>query len=465
MKLIRQNIRLIAAAVCVLLVSLVIYGAYSISTQGSRWFASGANKYLRRAKNNVIAGNIVDRANVLLATTDNAGKRIYSSDEAVRRSMVHVVGDRDNNIAYGAESFMADYLYAFNESYLERLAQALQGKMRRGYDIRLSVDSRLSKKAYSLFPKDKSGAIVVMNYRTGELLTMQSYPNFDPMHLTQLDKDNPLKPFWNRATKWISAPGSAFKVITLAAALKNIPDAVNKTYHCSGSLELENTTITDARNAVHNDLNLKKALAVSCNIVFSQIALEIGDKNLQQTAAAFGFGDYFLFSDLVVENSVYPLTDRTEKELAWTGPGQSRLQVTPLHMCMVASAIANDGVMMEPKLLLGVTNNAGESRFNFYANQYRVALDKEAADIIADYMRETVRNGTATQAAVPGISVCGKTGSAQIDGQDETNAWFIGFIDDSKLPFAVCVVVEDAGGGGAVAAPIAGKLFQFMTGR
>ena len=143
MKLIRQNIRLIATVLCVLLISLVVYGAYSISTQGSRWFSSGANKYLRRTKANVTAGNIVDRANVLLATTDNTGKRVYSSDEAVRRAMVHVVGDSANNIAYGAESFMADHLYAFNESYLERLAQGLQGKIRRGYDIRLSVDSRL----------------------------------------------------------------------------------------------------------------------------------------------------------------------------------------------------------------------------------------------------------------------------------------------------------------------------------
>lgn len=465
MKLIRQNIRLIATVLCVLLISLVVYGAYSISTQGSRWFSSGANKYLRRTKANVTAGNIVDRANVLLATTDNTGKRVYSSDEAVRRAIVHVVGDNANNIAYGAESFMADHLYAFNESYLERLAQGLQGKMRRGYDIRLSVDSRLSKKAYSLFPKDKSGAIVVMNYRTGELLALQSYPSFDPMNLTQLDKDNPLKPFWNRATKWISAPGSAFKVITLAGALQHIPDAVNKTFHCSGELVLENTTVTDANNAVHNDLNLKKALALSCNIAFSQAILEMGDKNLQQTASNFGFGDYFLFSDLVVENSVYPTTDRTEKEIAWTGPGQSRLQVTPLHMCMVAAAIANDGIMMEPKLLLGVTNNAGVSRFDFFAREHRIALDKSTADTIADYMREVVRTGTGTRAGVSGIPVCGKTGSAQIDGQRETNAWFVGFIDDPKYPFAVCVVVEDAGGGGSAAAPIAGELFKFMTGR
>jgi peptidoglycan glycosyltransferase len=224
------------------------------------------------------------------------------------------------------------------------------------------------------------------------------------------------------------------------------------------------TTITDANDAVHRKLNLKKALAVSCNITFAQVALELGDRLLGKTAADFGFGDYFLFTDLVVENSVYPSVNRSEKEIAWTGPGQSSLQVSPLHMAMIAAGIANDGVMMEPKLLLKATDAAGNSKYTFQPSVYRTALSKTDADIVAGYMQEAVRNGTASGAAVSGVKICGKTGSAQIDGQTDTNAWFIGFIDDPHYPFALCVVVENGGGGGAVAAPIAGKLFRFMTG-
>ncbi len=465
MKLIKQNIRLISFVLCGLLLSLIIYGAYSITNYGSRWFSSGANNQLRRAKANVIAGNITDRSNRMLANTDTQGKRVYAGDEQVRRSLVHVVGDDLNNVAYGAESFMASYLYAFNESYFERLISAFKGEVRRGNDITLSVDSVLSKEAFSLFPKDKSGSVIVMNYRSGEILTLQSFPGFDPMNLTSLDKDNPLKPFWNRATKWVSAPGSTFKVITLASALQNISEATSKEYVCQGSYPVMDTTITDANDAVHRELNLKKALALSCNITFAQVALELGDKLLGKTAADFGFGDYFLFSDLVVENSVYPSTNRSDKEIAWTGPGQSSLQVSPLHMAMVAAGIANDGVMMEPKLLLKATDAAGNGKYVFQPSIYRTALNKGDADIVAAYMQEAVRNGTATGAGVSGIKICGKTGSAQIDGQADTNAWFIGFVDDPRYPFALCVVVEDAGGGGAVAAPIAGKLFRFMTGR
>ncbi len=465
MKLLKQNIRLIALIVCAMFFSLILYGAYSISSQGQRWFASSANVYLRRTKTNIRAGNIVDRNNILLATTNEQGKRVYSSDPDIRKAVVHAVGDDVNNIAYGAESFMSNHLYGYNESYLELLVQALKGEKRRGNDIKLLIDSALSKKAYSLFPKYKSGAVIVMNYRTGEVLTLQSYPSYDPMNLSQADKDNPLKPFWNRATMWISAPGSVFKVVTLASALKNIPDAESKLYDCTGALVVDDTTITDAGSATHSMLTLKNALAVSCNITFAQVALELGDQTLQKTSSELGLNDYFLFSDLVVQNSSYPVTNRNQKELAWTGPGQSKLQLTPMHMTMIASAIANDGVMMEPRLLMDVTNNAGISRYQFFGKKYKEVMQKKEADIISDYMQQAVRNGTATAAAVSGLKISGKTGSAQIDGQKETNSWFIGFIDDLRYPYAVCVAIEDIGSGGSIAAPIAGQLFRYLTGK
>lgn len=463
MKLIKQNVRLVALLISLLLISLVVYGGYSVATYGSRWFSSRANTYLRTTKANVTAGNILDRNNVLLASTDATGRRIYHQDEDMRRSLVHALGDSGNKVAYGAETFMASYLYAFNESYFERLAQAFTGTKRRGNDIQLSLDSALSKRAHSLFPKDKRGAVVVLNYRTGEVLALQSYPNFDPMNLDTADRNNPLGPFWNRATKWVSAPGSTFKVITYASAIKNLPDALEREFDCQGALVLEDTTITDAGSVSHGKLNLKKALAVSCNISFAQLALELKDTMLGRTAADFGFGDHFLFSDLVVEDSSYPSVRRSEKELAWTGPGQSRLQASPMHMCMVAAGIANDGQMMEPKLLLRARNVGGGLRYSYEPRPYRRAISQRDAESITEAMREVVLRGTGTRANVSGLKICGKTGSAQIDGQQETNAWFVGFIDDPRFPYSLCVVVEDAGSGGAVAAPIAGELFRYLS--
>ena len=238
---------------------------------------------------------------------------------------------------------------------------------------------------------------------------------------------------------------------------------MDRTYHCNGALQLDETIITDAGAATHGDLTLHRALAISCNISFARLALELGDTLLGRTAADFGFGDHFLFSDLVVEDSSYPTVKRSQKELAWTGPGQSRLQASPMHMCMIAAGIANDGLMMEPRLLLKARNLSGGLRYSFEPRPYRTALKQQEADTITEAMREVVLRGTGTRANVSGLKVCGKTGSAQIDGQQETNAWFIGFIDDRHFPYALCVVVEDAGGGGAVAAPIAGSLFRYLA--
>lgn len=460
MKLIKRNVRIIVLAVLFLLAALVGYGAYSLAVYGNRWFSSAANVYARRQKSDVIPGRIYDRNGTLLAASDETGRRSYNTNAALRSALVHVIGDSANNVAYGVESFMAQYLYGFSDSYTDRLRQAFEGTKRRGNDLRISIDAGLSAAIAKAFPAGKAGAVVVMNYKTGELLSLQSFPVFDPVNIARDIEADPLKPFWNKATRWLSAPGSAFKVVTLAAALKNIPDAMTKTYECTGAYQVGDTLITDAGMAAHGTINLKKAVEVSCNITFAKLALEVGDEALRRAGQDFGMGDHFLFTDLVVENSAYPGTNRVNKEIAWTGAGQSALLLTPLHMAMITSAIANDGVMMEPKILLQAISSSGATKAGIAPRVYKTPLKAHEADVIADAMRAVVSSGTARRAAVSGLKVSGKTGSAQVAGQTETNAWFIGFLDEPDLPYTVCVVVQDAGGGGQVAAPLAGTIFS-----
>ena len=462
MKRLRQTIRRAAFMMAGLLLLLIGFGTVSVTTQGNRWFSSAANTYLRDRKTAAIAGNILDRRGVVLASTDDEGKRIYSSDEKVRRACVHVVGDRDNKVGYGAESFMANYLYRFNTPYLRQLVAMLKGEKLLGNHVMLSIDSKLSTKIADIFPRDKKGAIVVMNYQTGEVISLLSFPSFDPDNITSAVKNDRLRPFWNNATQWVSAPGSTFKVVTLASVLQNIKNAEQKTFECTGVIDFEDNQMRDAKLAVHGNISLKKAFKESCNIVFGNLALELGDRNLKRTSRAFGIGDHFLFSDLVVENSFYPSNERTSKQVAWTGVGQDALGLTPVHMCMIASAIANDGVMMEPKLLLKAVAEDGKHRASLTPRAVKKPLGKEEADLIADYMREAILSGTGTKANVPGYRICGKTGSAQVDGQAEDNAWFIGFIDQENTPYAVCVAVMDVGSGGTVAAPIAGEIFKLL---
>ena len=169
----------------------------------------------------------------------------------------------------------------------------------------------------------------------------------------------------------------------------------------------------------------------------------------------------------MVENSSYPTTNRTQFEIAWSGAGQSAITASPMHMCMVAAAIANGGVMMEPRLLQDVTSASGVNRLKFTSATYRTALSYSLAEEIKGYMAAVVQSGTAKQAAVSGLTICGKTGSAESndDGRPVTHGWFIGFIDDDDYPYAVAVLVEDVNdgdGGGSVAAPIAQDIFTYL---
>lgn len=468
MKRLRKNINRIAAFLCALFVLLAAYGAYSLTTYGTRWFASSVNTFARSRKKNVIAGDIQDRNGTVLATTVN-GERVYQSDVNARRAAVHAVGDGGSNVNNSAESFFAAYLYGFNMSFLERLSFALRGEQRRGDTVRLTIDSRLETYIASIFPGGNAGAVVVMNYRTGEVLAEQSFPNFDPQRITAAVRSDPQKPFYNRAIQGLYTPGSTFKMVTAASAVQHLSDYAGLTFSCDGQLLLGNRLITDAGTDLaadkitrHGEISLQRAFQVSCNNSFAQLALTLGDTRLRKTAEEFGFNDNFLFRDVVVENSSYPTENRNPGEIAWTGAGQSALTASPMHLCMIAAAIANDGVMMEPRLLLSATASNGARRAAISPRVYRKPLTAAQAAVLKEYMRAVITGGTGTAANIPGVKVCGKTGSAEIDGQEYTNAWFVGFLDEAASPYALSIVVENGGGGGSVAAPIAKKIFTWM---
>ena len=197
----------------------------------------------------------------------------------------------------------------------------------------------------------------------------------------------------------------------------------------------------------------------------AQKALNIAPGLRRRFAAeSFGFNDNFLFRDLVVENSVYPTQNRNSVEIAWSGAGQSQVVATPMHMCMVAAAIANDGVMMEPRLLSLVESPTGKVRLRYSQKVYRTACSPEIAQIIDGYMKDVVKSGTGTRAQVDGLTIAGKTGSAEgsDNGVDVTHAWFVGYIDSDQYPYAISVLVENGGSGGSVAAPVASKVFEYL---
>lgn len=448
MKQQRLRFKLVALFLFALFAALSVWGGYSVLSYGNRWFASKYNTRVHAQRNNVIAGDILDRNQVILATTAD-GQRIYQRDNAARTAIVHLLGDREGNIANGVETFQTSYLYGFQTELPDLVKGLFSDATRHGDNVILTIDSRLCTAIPTWFASipgasGKNGAAVVMNYRTGELLAMISLPGYDPDHITEQLRSDPNQPFWNRATQGKYPPGSTFKVITSAAALQALPGISERTdLTCTGALPVDGLTVTDWAGSVHGALSLRQALTVSCNNVFASLALQMGDGALRHAAENFGFNDNFLFRDLVVENSSYPITNRTQWAIAQSGVGQSAITATPLHMCMVAASVANDGVMMEPRLVMGVAGSSGRVRSLAEPKVYRTVIPHDTAAYLKSCMLDVTNLGTGTRAAVNGMTICGKTGSAEssLNGQPVTYGWYIGFIDDPDMPYAVSVLV------------------------
>ena len=210
-------------------------------------------------------------------------------------------------------------------------------------------------------------------------------------------------------------------------------------------------------------MGINKALEQSCNSVFSELAIEVGAERLRKMAESFGFNDNFLFKDLVLENSQFPKELQNKFDLATAGIGQSRVLISPLHMCMVVATIANDGNMMEPYLLKSVNKiNENITRIS-EPNIYRQVLDADICKNIDRAMLSAVSYGTGAQAKAATLQIAGKTGTAQsnLDGKAINYAWFAGYAKEK--PYAVAVLVEDGVSGALSAAPIASQIFQFLA--
>jgi len=437
MKRQRFKFKLLAFFLFALFALLGTYGIHSIALYGNRWFTYAKIRvYGRRSR--MSCREIFSTAAAWCWATSSVSEdgtvtRVYQANEAARRAVVHLLGDSDGQVANGVESFQTAYLYGFQTGIWERIQALVTGQKRHGDNVTLTVDSSLCTAILQSFQRrapGKAGAAVVMNNKTGEVLGMVSLPTFDPMSSSAVSASS--NAYWNRVTQNPYTPGSTFKLVTAAAQLRVNPSAQTMQVNCTGNLTVDGQIIHDYGSASHGAIDLKTAFMRSCNNAFAQYALSMGDKALREAAESFGFNDNFLFRDLVVENSIYPTTSRSNFNIAMSGFGQSAITATPMHLCLLAAAVANKGVMMEPVLIDRVASPSGVTRYTRSSRVYHTAMTEGQAAILAEYMRAVVTSGTGTRAAVSGMIICGKTGSAEtsLNGRAITNGLFIGFAQD-----------------------------------
>lgn len=446
-----KNIKGVLAMFITLFTAIIVYLGYSVISFGEDWYNTPYNPRIQQILENVTEGSIYDINGTLLAWSKSAeAERAYVDSVNIRKAMCHVLGDT-KGMSIGAESVFNNYLYGIKDGSVTSGAA-------KGNDITLTVDTQLSQYIYDNFNGMK-GCAVVMNYKTGEVLANVALPVFDPKTVAQdALEDGALL---DRAVMGRFPPGSIMKVVTSAAAVE---EGIDISYTCKGEDIIDGQRVTCV--SAHGKLNLEKAVEKSCNCYFAKISTQLGGKKLLAMANRFGFNTEWDLEDVVLYKSNFEVS-ASEGDVAWAGIGQYNDLITPMHACMIAGTIANDGDMVEPKLLYKAEDANGIMTYSIQPEVYANVIEADVAAEVKEYMKAVVQSGTGTSAAVLKMNIGGKTGTAEyVDadtGKVKNHSWFIGFIDDEEKPYCLAVIFEGAGYGSKYAAPMAGKIFSYIN--
>ena len=375
-------------------------------------------------------GTILDRNGVVLYSSDEDGYS-FAEDWSTRVSCYHLLGDPNGNVRTGALRQFRDRLAGY--SFVEG---ATSGKT-----ISLSVDSTLNVTAYSALA-GRNGAVMLMDYTTGEVLCMVSSPGDDPENPSSEPADGT---YLNKCLSSSFTPGSVFKLVTLAAAIDNIPDLFERSLWCEGEMIVDGALLTCTGN--HGSQTIEQALANSCNCAFGTLALELGPELMAEYAEKLGMTASLQLDGMDVLPGSFTKGGAGSVGLAWSGVGQYEDLVCPYAMLRYVSAIANGGSVYEPTLL-GHGSLDRETEL----------LSDETAQRIAEMMNYNVQNAYGSW-VFPGLDVSAKTGTAEV-GDGTSHAWMTGFLNDPAHPYAFVVILEHAGGGLANAGPVANAVLQ-----
>lgn len=323
-----------------------------------------------------------------------------------------------------------------------------------GNDVVLTIDADLQQYAYQAL-SGRNGAVVALDPATGEVLAMAASPSYEPGDVGGYI-EQPGSPMLNRAAQGAYPPGSVFKIVTAAGVLKSRPEILDQKINCTGSMEVQGFVLQD--NAVHGEVDFHQAFARSCNVAFGSYGLAQGAQVFYRQALDFGLTKEFDFPLPVYQGNIARPEEMTGPELASSAIGQGRLLLSPLQAALLACAVANDGVIMKPYIVSGYRTAAGETR-QFHPRNWLQSMDPAVAALIKEEMVNVVRNGTGRSAALSGVTVAGKTGTAE-NPHGKAHAWFVGFAPAERPEVAVAVLIENAGAGSGNAAPLAREVLR-----
>ncbi|HYH27305.1 MAG TPA: penicillin-binding protein 2 [Actinomycetota bacterium] len=475
-----RQIRRIAAGFLLLFLALAVNVNYVQVIAAEDLRNNPHNKRLLIEEYDVRRGQIIaaNRETVLAESKPTQGQLKYLRRYPNGQLYAHITGYY--SFVFGRseleQSFNDELAGRSAELLPQRLVDELLGRDRRGAGLVLSIVPRLQRIA-SRGLGEREGAVAAIDPQTGEVLALVARPTFDPNRLSShdgkkiraawdelnADKDKPLV---SNASDEYFPPGSTFKIVVAAAALENgMTPEDNLPNPPELDLPQTNETLENFGGGQcpgGSQISLAQALEVSCNVAFGALGLDLGAERLSEQARRFGFGRDIPFH-IPFQEGTFPEPEHfadNQPLVALSAIGQADVNANALHMALVAGAIGNDGVMMEPRLVTEVRDPSGRVARRLEPAVYGEAMSPQSARRLARMMQAVVESGTGTAAQIDGVSVGGKTGTAQQPGGDP-HAWFVSFAPVEDPTIAVAVVVlngGDAGSeatGGEVAAPIA----------
>ena len=435
----RSTIALMLAVIliggmCVFLVEYVMNAGDWVMFQGSPHIYNGVN---------IGCGVVTDRSGRVLL--DSSDRRSYADDSAVRKATIHWLGDRYGYISAPAVTHYAPELAGYD------LLNGLYGYSGTGGSAELTISAEVQKAALEAMGK-KKGVVAVYNYRTGEILCALSAPNYDPDDVPDIDENAEKYEgiYLNRFTQTAYVPGSVFKLVTAAAALDTLDQAEDIEFRCSGVYEMSGGKVKCTGK--HGTIDLQEALAESCNCYFAQLTEVLGADTLLTYVDRLRVTEPVSFDGITTAKGSFSLEDASAQQLAWAGIGQHLDTVNPCRFMTLMGVIAGGGAAAEPYIVA----SAGSGLFGGYqAKQTGTGqlLEEETAEALAELMRNNVVSQYGDD-NFPGLTVCAKSGTAEVGGDREPNAVFAGFCTDKDYPLAFFVLVEDAGSGAKTCVPI-----------
>ncbi len=464
------------------IVVLLMFGALVFATSWWTVFAAEdlrENPQNRRAlleEERIKRGRILARdGEVLARSRPIAGKR-YIRRYPTGELFSHAVGYSYTSIGRAALEQSQNDPLTGRRTELVGVIDSLFGEDRVGDEITTTLDARAQRVARERLA-GQSGSVVALDVDTGEVLVMASTPGFDPNTVDEtrtfaaLNRDDSA-PLLNRATQGLYPPGSTFKVVTAAAALDSGDYTPETRVNGRNAKPISGVPLNNFGNQDYGDITLTEALTRSVNTVWAEVGTKLGGRTMRDYMERFGFyadpeldlPPEEIFPSGVVKRGrrVRPTNDAVD--VGRMAIGQGDLLATPIQMAMVAQTVANGGVRLRPHLVKKIVDPDGRTQDEIEPEEAERVISKETASALTAMMKNVVREGTGTAAALQGVEVAGKTGTAELNIEQRINQpWFIGFTSD----VAVAVTVErvPAGSGGTVAAPIAKAVLEALGSR